>query len=644
MHEPTYSWVRVVIGALLASVLSTAPVLAQRGAQDGEWRAHGGDNGHIQYAPLDQINKDNLENLEIVWRWQSPDAVLRGQHDELDGRAGRIYHHEVTPLMIDGVLYATTSFGQIAAINPGTGETIWSYDPEIWKAGRPANLGFLSKGAAYWSDGTNQRLLYAAGADTTLVSVDARTGRPDPSFGDVGKVDLTEGVGPHVARGTYTVTSPPVVVRDVVIVGSSIRDTPQTREVPPGHVRAYDVRTGELKWTFHTIPSESEYGSESWADQSWRDAGAVNVWSIMSVDEDLGYVYLPVGTEAHNWYGGHRPGDNLFACSLVALDAQTGERVWHFQFVHHPIWDWDPPAAPTLINIDVDGRRIRAVAQVTKQGFLYVLDRVTGEPVWPVEERPVPQSTIAGEVTSLTQPFPTKPAAFERQGISEDDLIDFTPELRAEALQIMRQHDGGPLYSPPSERGTIVNPGWVGGGLWNGASFDPETQVLYVPSKTNYSLVRLVKPEDPVDSSFDYIWDGSHTPQVQGLPLFKPPYGRITAIDMTTGEHIWQVANGDGPRTAEPLEGLDLPPLGTRTESFPVLTSTLLFAATDRDAWTPSILRVFDKVTGEVLREIELPSTVHATPMTYMFEGKQYVVVAIGGGRDPDELAALALP
>ena len=412
------------------------------------------------------INKDNLGDLEIVWRWASVDRALREQHAELRDRSARIFFHEVTPLKVGGTLYASTSLGQIAAIDPGTGETRWSVDPEVWRAGRPTNLGFLSKGLAYWTGDDSERLFYAGGAEATLVSVDPSTRALDPDFGDGGKVDLTSNLGSHVARNTYTLTSAPLVAGDVVIVGSSIRDTPQTREIPPGHVRAYDVRTGEHRWTFNTIPNEADYGSQTWEAESWRDAGAVNVWTLMSVDPELGYVYLPVGGEAHNWYGGHRPGDNLFAQSLVCLDAETGERIWHFQLVHHPVWDWDPPAAPTLIDIDVDGRPIKAVAQVTKQGFLFVLDRVTGEPVWPIEERPVPQSTVPGEVTSATQPFPTRPAPFERQGISEDMLIDFTPELRAKALQIMQDSGGGPLYSPPLERGTLVNPGWVGGGSW----------------------------------------------------------------------------------------------------------------------------------------------------------------------------------
>ena len=391
----------VAVAVVVVVVLANTSALAQEGAQNGEWRSHGGDTGHIQYAALDQINKDNLGDLEIVWRWASVDRALREQHEELRDRSARIFFHEVTPLKVGGTLYASTSLGQIAAIDPGTGETRWSVDPEVWRAGRPTNLGFLSKGLAYWTDDDRARLFYAGGAEATLVSVDPSTRALDPDFGDGGKVDLTRNLGSHVARNTYTLTSAP-----------------------------------------------------------------------------------PVGGEAHNWYGGHRPGDNLFAQSVVCLDAETGERIWHFQLVHHPVWDWDPPAAPTLIDIDVDGRPIEAVAQVTKQGFLFVLDRVTGEPVWPIEERPVPQSTVPGEVTSATQPFPTRPAPFERQGISDDMLIDFTPELRAKALQIMQDSDGGPLYSPPSERGTLVNPGWVGGGSWTGASFDPSTQVLYVPSFT----------------------------------------------------------------------------------------------------------------------------------------------------------------
>ena len=556
--------VAVAVVVVVVVVLANTSALAQEGAQNGEWRSHGGDTGHIQYAALDQINKDNLGDLEIVWRWASVDRALREQHEELRDRSARIFFHEVTPLKVGGTLYASTSLGQIAAIDPGTGETRWSVDPEVWRAGRPTNLGFLSKGLAYWTDDDRERLFYAGGAEATLVSVDPSTRALDPDFGDGGKVDLTRNLGSHVARNTYTLTSAP-----------------------------------------------------------------------------------PVGGEAHNWYGGHRPGDNLFAQSVVCLDAETGERIWHFQLVHHPVWDWDPPAAPTLIDIDVDGRPIEAVAQVTKQGFLFVLDRVTGEPVWPIEERPVPQSTVPGEVTSATQPFPTRPAPFERQGISEDMLIDFTPELRAKALQIMQDSDGGPLYSPPLERGTLVNPGWVGGGSWTGASFDPRTQVLYVPSFTDWNLVRLSKPDagnDPDGTPFDYVWNGDATPLVEGLPLFKPPYGRITAIDMTTGEHVWQIANGDGPRHADPIKHLDLPPLGTKVLNFPISTETLLFTATGRDAWNPPLLNVYDKTSGELLRAIELPSSVRALPMTYLHDGKQYLAVGIGSGRDPDEIVALSIP
>ncbi len=633
---------------LMAVIVLTMTISAgaQRGAWNGEWRSHGGDDGHIQYAALDQVNEDNLEDLDIVWRWSSVDMELRQRHDELQAPSARVFFHEVTPLKIGDGLYVSTSLGQIAEIDPGTGETRWSVDPEVWRTGRPANLGFLSKGLAYWTDGDAERLFYAGGAEATLVSVDPARRALDTDFGDGGKVDLTRNLGAHVARDTYTLTSAPLVAGDVVIVGSSIRDTPLVGENPPGHVRAYDVRSGELRWTFNTIPNESDYGSQTWEAESWRDAGAVNVWTLMSVDPDLGYVYLPVGSEAHNWYGGHRPGDNLFAQSLVCIDAATGERVWHFQLVHHGLWDWDPPAAPTLIDIEVAGQQIKAVAQVTKQGFLFVLDRITGEPVWPIEERPVPQSTVPGEVTSATQPFPTRPAPFEWQGISEDILIDFTPELHAEALRIMREQDGGQLYSPPSETGTIVNPGWAGGGNWTGASFDPDTQVLYVPSFTDWNLVQLRRPGTDDDLSgepFDYVWNGDNTPRVQGLPLFKPPYGRITAIDMRTGEHRWQIANGDGPRQAEPIKHLNLPPLGTNAMNFPISTKTLLFTATGRDAWNPPLLNVYNKRTGELLRAIELPSAVRALPMTYMHEDAQYVVVAIGSGREPDEIVALAL-
>jgi quinoprotein glucose dehydrogenase len=414
---------------------------------------------------------------------------------------------------------------------------------------------------------------------------------------------------------------------------------------PPGDVRAFDVRTGEERWRFHTIPQKDTYGIETWEDDSWTYTGNTNVWTIMSADLDLGYVYLPIGTPTNDWYGGHRLGDNLFAESLVAVDAATGERVWHYQLVHHGLWDYDIPAAPTLVDITVDGRPIKAVAQVTKQGFVYVFDRVTGEPVWPIEERPVPQSTVPGERVSPTQPFPTKPPAFERQGVTIDDLIDFTPELRAEAEEIVSRFDYGPIFTPPSERGTVNLPGWGGGANWQGAAFDPETGYLYVPSRTGPMVVQVVEA-DPERSDFQYMRGGERSAAgPQGLPLFKPPYARVTAYDLNTGERVWMVPHGNGIR--QQLIDLGIPdpgPVGGGAFTGPLLTPNLLFLGHSgrRATGEPPVLRAFDKRNGTVVNETELPVTPSGTPMTYMAEGRQFIVMAYGSGEEAG-LIALAL-
>ena len=634
---------------LVGSTLHLSPLLSLEEAQaqgNGQWSVQQADKGASHYSPLDQIDRDNIDNVGVAWYWESVDEELRNENARV-GDIGR-NPYKATPLMVDGVLYTITSLGQIAAIHPGTGETLWSYDPETWASGRPVNLGFIPRGITFWTDGEAKRIVVATTA-AYLLSLDTETGRPDPAFGEGGRVDLTRGLGFDIGDRqeflrTYGMNSPVTISRDVVVVGSSIQDTPRMRRVPPGHVRGYDVRTGAMRWIFHTIPQEGERGSETWEDGSWREAGATNVWPPMSTDEELGLVYLPVGTPSHNWYGGHRLGTNLYSSSLVAVEAETGRVRWHYQLIHHTLWDYDPVAAPILMDITVGGRQIKAVAQVTKQGFLFVFDRETGEPVWPIEERPVPQSNVPGERSSPTQPFPTKPLPFEPNGAFEDQLIDFTPELRAEALEIFRRYRGGPVYTPATVgAGTIVNPGWGGGGNWNGAAFDPETQMLYVPSYSAYTVVELVEPPDSLGSDFDYIWSGASQPTVDGLPIFKPPWGRITAIDMSTGDHVWQVANGHGPQNHPALEGLDVGDLGGRGMNFPVLTRTLLFSTVGGSQYSSPMLYAYDKVTGEMVWEHELPGGVSANPMTYVYQGKQYVAVSIGGGQDPQGLVSFAL-
>jgi quinoprotein glucose dehydrogenase len=503
------------------------------------------------------------------------------------------------------------------------------------------NLGYNTRGVAYWARGDKKRLFFAT-YDSYLWSIDVVSGTPDENFGDAGRVNLTLGLGREFDRQLYGVVSPPLVTNDRVIVNSAIHDAPSSIEMPPGDVRAFNPDTGEMEWIFHTIPQAGEFGNDSWEDGSWEYTGNTNSWTIMSADDELGIVYIPIGTPTNDWYGGKRPGDNLFAESLVAVRAETGERIWHFQTVHHGLWDYDLPAAPTLIDINVDGRPIKAVAQISKQGFTYVFDRITGEPVWPIEERPVPPSSMPGEVASPTQPFPTKPAAFEPQGISDETLIDFTPELRQEALQIIEEFDYGPLFTPPTLRGTIQFPGWGGGGEWHGAAFDPDTGLYYIPSASVPIVVQLREARRQ-RAELGYVRGGAMSVSgPQGLPLTKPPYSRITAIDMNSGEHEWIVPHGEGNRQQIiDMDILDPGPVGSTSRTGPVLTKTLLFMAQSDGG--RNLLRAFDKASGAVVHEAELPLPPAGTPMTYMVGAKQYLSIAVGGGQD-SRLVTLALP
>lgn len=651
-HRGTCSWLQLVAATVL-SLISVCS-FAQAGAPNGQWPYHSGDRGSTKYAALDQIDRENVGDLEIAWRWRTVDTEIARENRLRPGS------FKTAPLMVDGVLYVSTAISQIAAIDAGTGETLWVHDPESYKRGRPANSGFQHRGVAYWTDGTDGRIVIATGG-RQLVAVNAKTGEPYADFGTDGWVDLGIGLGRVPNEEKIGFNSPPAIVGDTIVVGSVISDGPRTPEMPPGHVRGYDVRTGKMKWIFHTIPLEGELGNDTWFDDSWKYSGNTNVWGPMTVDEELGYVYLPLSTPTNDWYGGHRRGDNLFAESIVCLDGETGERVWHFQAVRHGLWDWDFPCPAVLVDITVDGREIKALAQPSKQGFLYVLNRATGEPVWPIVDRPVPQTDVPGEYTSATQPFPTKPPAFERQGITIDDLIDFTPELRQEAIEIASKYRLGPLFNPPSlmieggAQGSLTLPGAGGGANWPGGAYDPESGIIYLHSNTIPRITGLIKP-DPQRSSFRYVrGNPSYIEGPRGLPLLKPPYGRITAIDLNKGEIVWQIAHGDGPRYHPAIKHLNLSPLGAATHrgmtsSGPLVTKTLLFftqAQREPDGSMAAdglFLRAFDKANGDVLWERTLTQPPNGVPMTYMHEGRQFIAFSTGGGYEGGELLAFALP
>jgi len=623
----------------------------------GEWPAYAGTYASAKYSPLDQITRANVGSLRVVWRWASPDQGVRRANPGIDPS----FLHEATSIMVGGVLYTVTSLSQVAAVDAATGTTKWVFDPGVYKHGMPANLGWVHRGVAYWRDGEDERIIVLA-AHAFMFALDAKTAHPVPAFGENGVVDLSLGLGRTVRDRThYSVTSPPVIVRDVVVVvGSSITDFPLHRDMPPGDVRGFDVRTGKKLWTFRAVPGPGEVGHETWENESWKVTGGVNVWALMSGDEDLGYVSLPFSTPANDYYGGHRHGDNLFAESLVCVDARTGRRIWHYQIVRHGLWDYDLPAAPVLFDVVRDGKTIKAVAQPTKQGFLFAFDRVSGAPLWPIEDRPVPQSAVPGEKSAATQPFPTKPAAFEIQGVREEDLVDFTPVLREAAIAIVQRYDRGPLYTPPTERGTITMPSIAGGASWSGSAWDPDSATLYVTTIRMPSVLALRKPFAG-ESGDTHV--GSPRPFLfgPGMPLFKPPWGSVVAIDMTTGEHRWRAAVGSGAFRA--LDGLGISgPLGWPSRSFPLVTRSLLlvgqagFHTSAQPALTNPFRRTFtlsnreprlsayDKATGALIAEVPVPGNANGAPMTYMVRGTQYIVFPVGGSNIPEELIALTLP
>ncbi len=647
LAPPAGSHAQTIPGALPESA---------KALSNGEWPAYGGTYAAARYSPLAQIDPGNAKNLHVAWRWKSPDMTIRAANPAV----GPSFANESTPLMVGGVLYTPTSLSQVAAIDAATGETKWVYDPKIYEngLGMPANLGWLHRGVAYWRNGEDERIVMLT-AFAQMIVLDAKTGKPVTSFGKDGRIDLTEGMGRPIDRNYYTMTSPPVIVRGVVVVGSSVFDWWAKRPSPPGDVRGFDINTGRLLWTFHTVAQGEEAGTETWENDSWKEMGNANVWAPMSADEELGYVYLPVSTPTNDYYGGQRLGDGLFGESLVCLDVATGKKVWHYQLVHHGLWDYDPPAAPNLIDITVDGKPIKAVAQVTKQAFTYVFDRVTGKPVWPIEEQPVPASSVPGERASKTQPVPSKPAPFDLQGARDEDLIALTPQIHKEAIEIASAYDRGGLFTPPSERGTILVPGNAGGASWSGAAIDPETGTLYVGTYRLPTVVKIQKPER-WQGSYDFIGMPSYPGGPRGLPLLKPPFGSIVAIDMNTGEHRWRIPVGRSDAMAS-IRNLGIhDQLGLPFRNWTLVTKTVMIVVQmgyySAPRFVPGLnlpvrelhnldphLWVYDKSSGAMLAEMELPANATGAPMTYMAGGKQFVVFPVGGGTLAEEMIAVSL-
>ena len=661
----------LLLGLFVCLMHSTmVPLAGQSGAKNGEWSTYGADLGSTRYSPLDQINRTNFSNLEIAWRFKTDNLGPRPE-----------FNLESTPLMVKGVLYAAAGTRRsVVAVDAGSGELLWKFSYNEGKRGEAAPRQLSGRGLAYWTDGRSERIIYVT-PGYQMIALDAKIGRPVPGFGKDGMVDLKldDDQKMDLITGEIGLHAAPVVAGNTIIVGAAHLpgSVPKSRRNEKGYVRAFDARTGKRLWIFHTIPLADEYGNETWENNSWTYTGNTGVWGQISVDEELGLVYLPVEMPTGDYYGGHRPGNNLFGSSIVALDLKTGQRKWHYQFIHHDIWDWDTPCAPILVDVTVDGRPIKAVAQPTKQGFIYVFDRATGRPIWPIEERAVPKGDVPGEWYSATQPFPTKPPAFERQGVSIDDLIDFTPELRAEAVKLASLYKLGPIFTPPvvskweGPRAMLMLPSTTGGANWQGGSYDPDTGIMYIFSNTGITDIGLVN--NPQLSDMNFIRGTAPNPNapppsstvgggggegggpalnIQGLPLVKPPYGRITAIDLNKGEMVWQIAHGETPdniRNHPALKGLKIPRTGRQGRIGTLVTKTLLIAGEGGFFTTPSgqrgaMLRAYDKANGQEVGSVYMPAPQTGSPMTYMLNGKQHIIVSIGGGGYSSEFIAFRLP
>ena len=691
------------VATLALGLLSTAPMWGQN-AKDTEWPTYGADLKSSHYRPLDQINASNFSKLEVAWRFKTDNLGTRPEF-KLEG----------TPLMVNGVLYATGGNRRsVIALDAATGELIWVHGEREGARGAAAPRQLSGRGVAYWSDGKEERILYVT-PGYRLIALDAKTGQPVKSFGENGAVDLKlnddQTIQPDLTTGEIGLQSTPVVAKDTVIVGAAFREgmTPKSMRNNKGYVRGFDVRTGKRLWIFHTIPVKGETGYDTWLNGSAEYTGNTGVWTQISVDEQLGLVYLPVESPTGDYYGGHRPGNDLYGESLVCVDLKTGQRKWHFQLVHHPLWDMDISSAPLLADINVDGRAIKAVAQPTKQGILYVFDRVTGQPVWPIVEKPAPKGDVPGEWYSPTQPVPTKPIAYARNGISVDDLIDFTPKLRDEALTQIAKYKIGPVFTPPVESkadgqlATLTLGTASGGTNWPGGSYDPETHTVYVYAcNACVTPIGLVKaPKELSDMNYvagtagqqvrmmagpgensgaDSITSARTAPAVaavalagrggrgaaaggggggggrltvERLPLIKPPYSTISAINLDKGEIAWQIAHGETPddiKSNPALAGLTIPRTGQSGYNIGTLVTKTLVVAGDGTMTTQAsgvraaMLRAYDKASGKEVGTVMMPAPQSGSPMTYMVGGRQYIVIAVSGGPYSGEYLAFTLP
>jgi len=644
------------LSVVLSMILMMSSLLVAQGTENGEWRSYGGDIANTRYSGLDEISAENFGDLEVAWRVNTANF---GPNPE--------YNFQSTPLMVDGVLYSTAgSRRSVIALDAGTGELLWMHRLDEGERGAAAPRRLSGRGLAYRDDGEHGQIFYVT-PGYQLIGLDATSGSRLTDFGANGIVDLKQNFDQDIdlVTGEAGLHATPLVAGDTIVIGAAHLpgSTPRSMRNVKGYIRGFDALSGDRKWIFHTIPGADDFGNDTWLNDSWRYTGNTGVWGQISVDLELGIAYLPTEMPTNDYYGGHRHGDNLFSDSLIAVDLETGDRLWHYQFIHHDVWDWDLPCAPILADVVIDGVERKIVAQPTKQAWLYVFDRETGEPIWPIEEREVEQSTVPGELLAPTQPFVTRPPAYDRQGVTLDDLIDFTPEIKRRAEAIAERHRLGPIFTPPTVSdpdgvaGTLMLPSQAGGTNWPGGSIDPETGIAYLYTFTTVVSLGLIN--DPERSDMNFIRGRSReipaaevALNVDGIPLVKPPWGRITAIDLKVGEILWQIPHGETPdniRNHPLLAGVDLPRTGRVGRVGTLVTKTLVIAGEAGTFTTSSgeegaMLRAYDKATGEEVGAVYMPAGASGSPMTYMYNGQQHIVLAISGGGFAGELIAFRLP